>query len=235
MNHPGEIAYLTDIARPDVALVNNARRAHLAGLGSVEAVARAKGEIFAGLAADGIAVINADDPHARAVAASWRSGHRVIEFRPGACRRKCQRHLSRSQPLAANSNAAHPQGEFAAHAAGAGRAQRAQCRWRQRRRLGAGHRHRRRSRRACLIQRRQGPPADATGLHGATLIDDTYNANPGFGAGRHRGAGRHAGQENPGAGRHGRTGRGRRAHCTPKSALRRKRGRHRPPALPWAS
>ncbi len=49
MNHPGEIGYLTHIACPDVALITNASGAHLAGLGTVEAVARAKGEIFAGL------------------------------------------------------------------------------------------------------------------------------------------------------------------------------------------
>jgi UDP-N-acetylmuramoyl-tripeptide--D-alanyl-D-alanine ligase len=79
MNHPGEIAYLTQIARPDVALVNNALRAHLEGLGSVEAVARAKGEIYAGLKDDGIAIVNADDPHADL----WRSlagNHRVLSF-----------------------------------------------------------------------------------------------------------------------------------------------------------
>ncbi|MDD3883988.1 MAG: UDP-N-acetylmuramoyl-tripeptide--D-alanyl-D-alanine ligase [Gallionella sp.] len=64
MNHPGEIDYLTQIARPDVALVNNASGAHLAGLGSIEAVARAKGEIFSGLSESGTAVINADDPYA---------------------------------------------------------------------------------------------------------------------------------------------------------------------------
>ena len=64
MNHPGEIAYLTRLARPTVALVNNAQRAHLAGLGTLAEVARAKGEIFEGLVHDGIAVINADDPHA---------------------------------------------------------------------------------------------------------------------------------------------------------------------------
>jgi UDP-N-acetylmuramoyl-tripeptide--D-alanyl-D-alanine ligase len=64
MNHPGEIAHLTRLARPTVAVITNAGEAHLAGLGSVEAVARAKGEIFAGLAPDGTAVINADDPHA---------------------------------------------------------------------------------------------------------------------------------------------------------------------------
>jgi UDP-N-acetylmuramoyl-tripeptide--D-alanyl-D-alanine ligase len=64
MNHAGEIDYLTRMAAPTVALVNNAQRAHLAGLGSVRDVALAKGEIFAGLAADGVAVFNADDPQA---------------------------------------------------------------------------------------------------------------------------------------------------------------------------
>ncbi len=64
MNHAGEISFLTNIARPAVALINNAQRAHLEGLGSVAAVARAKGEIFEGLGKDGVAVINADDPHA---------------------------------------------------------------------------------------------------------------------------------------------------------------------------
>jgi UDP-N-acetylmuramoyl-tripeptide--D-alanyl-D-alanine ligase len=64
MNHPGEISYLTRLAKPSVALVNNALQAHLEGLGSVEAVAHAKGEIFEGLADDGTAIINADDKFA---------------------------------------------------------------------------------------------------------------------------------------------------------------------------
>jgi len=64
MNHAGEIAYLTGLAQPDVAVVINALTAHIGFLGSVEAIARAKGEIFAGLSASGIAVFNADDPHA---------------------------------------------------------------------------------------------------------------------------------------------------------------------------
>lgn len=79
MNHPGEIDYLTRIARPDVALINNATGAHLQGLGSVEGVARAKGEIFGGLKSDGTAVINADDAHALL----WREladPHRVLDF-----------------------------------------------------------------------------------------------------------------------------------------------------------
>lgn len=64
MNHAGEIDYLTRIARPTIALVNNAGAAHLEGLGSVENVAHAKGEIFAGLANKGTAIINADDDYA---------------------------------------------------------------------------------------------------------------------------------------------------------------------------
>ena len=79
MNHAGEIDYLSRIAQPDVALVNNASGAHLQGLGSVEGVARAKGEIFVGLPARGTAVINADDAHA----ALWRTlagEHRVYDF-----------------------------------------------------------------------------------------------------------------------------------------------------------
>ena len=64
MNHAGEIDYLTRLARPHVAVVNNALTAHIGYLGSVEAIARAKGEIFNGLSDAGIAVFNADDPHA---------------------------------------------------------------------------------------------------------------------------------------------------------------------------
>jgi UDP-N-acetylmuramoyl-tripeptide--D-alanyl-D-alanine ligase len=64
MNHLGEIDYLTRIAAPDVALINNASGAHLEGLGSVAAVAQAKGEIFAGLEPHGTAVINSDDEFA---------------------------------------------------------------------------------------------------------------------------------------------------------------------------
>jgi len=60
-NHVGEIDYLTSIAKPDVALVNNAGQAHLEGFGSLENIAKAKAEIFNGLSEDGIAVLNKDD------------------------------------------------------------------------------------------------------------------------------------------------------------------------------
>ena len=66
MNHPGEIAYLAPIGAPTVALVTNAQRAHLEGMGDLDEVAREKGSIFNGLPADGVAVINADDAYAEA-------------------------------------------------------------------------------------------------------------------------------------------------------------------------
>lgn len=64
MNHLGEIDYLTHIAKPDIALINNAGIAHIGELGSRENIAKAKGEIFAGLKADGVAVINVDSEYA---------------------------------------------------------------------------------------------------------------------------------------------------------------------------
>lgn len=68
MNRPGEIAYLAPLGAPTVALVTNAQRAHLEGMGDLDEVAREKGSIFSGLPADGVAVINADDAYADA----WR-------------------------------------------------------------------------------------------------------------------------------------------------------------------
>ncbi len=80
MNHPGEIAHLTRLAGPTVAAINNAAAAHLEGVGrSVADVARAKGELFEGLTPDGTAVVNADDEFAPL----WRSlagSRRTLEF-----------------------------------------------------------------------------------------------------------------------------------------------------------
>lgn len=64
MNHAGELRHLSGLARPTVALVNNAGYAHVGELGSLAAVAAAKGEIYEGLGADGVAVINEDDANA---------------------------------------------------------------------------------------------------------------------------------------------------------------------------
>ena len=79
MNHAGEIDYLTRLARPTVALVNNAQRAHVGILGSIDAIAHAKGEIYAGLGVSGIAVVNEDD----AFAPYWKTlnaGRAILTF-----------------------------------------------------------------------------------------------------------------------------------------------------------
>ncbi|MDS4020097.1 MAG: UDP-N-acetylmuramoyl-tripeptide--D-alanyl-D-alanine ligase [Candidatus Competibacter sp.] len=78
-NHPGEIAYLTGLARPDVAIINNAGPCHLEGFGDVAGVARGKGEIFLGLSPDGVAVINRDDPYAD-YWAGLNPGRRIVDF-----------------------------------------------------------------------------------------------------------------------------------------------------------
>jgi UDP-N-acetylmuramoyl-tripeptide--D-alanyl-D-alanine ligase len=99
-NHAGEIAYLTRLAEPTVAIITNAASAHLEGFGSLEGVAKAKGEIFQGLGDNGTAIINADDRFAPLwcelaknssqltfglhqsadVSARWQAGDRGIEI-----------------------------------------------------------------------------------------------------------------------------------------------------------
>lgn len=59
-SHPGEIAYLTQLVEPDVALVNNVMPAHIQGFGSLAAIAKEKGEIYSCRNADQTAVINLD-------------------------------------------------------------------------------------------------------------------------------------------------------------------------------
>jgi UDP-N-acetylmuramoyl-tripeptide--D-alanyl-D-alanine ligase len=176
MNHPGEIAYLSRIARPNVALVINAQAAHLAGLGTVEAVARAKGEIFQGLVANGTSVINADDPHA----ALWQelaAGHRVIRF---GLKQPAEVSASfKLQPFGSEIEMVTPAGKFTvvlpvpgehnvrnalaaaavAQALGVGNAT-----------VAAG---------LAKVAGVRGRLLKSPCLHGATLIDDTYNANPG--------------------------------------------------------
>jgi UDP-N-acetylmuramoyl-tripeptide--D-alanyl-D-alanine ligase len=80
MNHLWEIDYLTRLAMPDVALVIMAGTAHIGELGSRQAIAQAKGEIYAGLRDDGVACINIDDQYAD----YWRSlvgkNRRIVTF-----------------------------------------------------------------------------------------------------------------------------------------------------------
>src|SRR5437868_1243447 len=75
MNHPGEIASLTRLVRPHIAVITTVEPAHLGFFPSIEAIADAKAEIFLGLEPAGIAVLNRDNPHyARLAAAAKRAG-----------------------------------------------------------------------------------------------------------------------------------------------------------------
>lgn len=81
-NRAGDVAELVALAAPGVGIVTNAGAEHLEGFGSLEGVARAEGELFAGLAPDAVAVVNVDD----AYAPLWRSmtAARVVGFGLGA-------------------------------------------------------------------------------------------------------------------------------------------------------
>ncbi len=78
MNQPGELRRLVEIADPDISCIINVHGAHLEKLGSLEGVARAKEELFAGTRSDGILVVNLDDPLVRKLSAKY--GQRKIGF-----------------------------------------------------------------------------------------------------------------------------------------------------------
>jgi len=175
MNHAGEIDVLTRIARPTVALVNNAQRAHLAGLGSVAGIARAKGEIFAGLGAEGVAVINADDPFAD----YWRglnAGRRIVSF--GFDAEADVRGGWRASGFGGELSLATPQGDAilalpvpGAHNARNALAAAAAC-------LAAGVPLAPVVRGLSGYTGAKGRLQRRAGFNGALVIDDSYNANP---------------------------------------------------------
>jgi UDP-N-acetylmuramoyl-tripeptide--D-alanyl-D-alanine ligase len=180
MNHAGEIAYLAAIARPSIALVNNAQREHMEFMGSVSAVAEENASVFAALPADGIAVLNADDDHAplfRRAAAGRRTVEFGLKIGPGAAGQsvKCDFTLG---PLSSAIRLRTPAGEARATLAIPGLHNVSNA-------LAAA---------ACAHAAGVAPAAIAAGLDafrpysgrlqirrlaaGATLIDDSYNANP---------------------------------------------------------
>ncbi len=99
MNQPGEIARLAEICSPDIGCVNNVQAAHLLGLGSIQGVAEAKGELFAALPESAIAVVNCDDPHV--VRQARRHKGRQIRFgvTPQGRRRGPEIRITRVTPL----------------------------------------------------------------------------------------------------------------------------------------
>ncbi len=171
-SRPGDIAYLTRLAQPTVGVVTNAAGAHLAGFGSLERVARSKGELFEGLPVDGIAVINADDAFASLwreqagarrslsfgleaeadVRGEWRPGEALTIHTPSG-------DLRVDLPLPGRHNAMNALAATAAAlAAGAGLAD-----------IEAG---------LQALQPVPGRLCRRRGPGGSTLLDDTYNANP---------------------------------------------------------
>jgi len=76
---PGDIDYLAAIARPDIGLVNGIAPAHLARMGTVEGVAETKGALYHSLPADGVAIVNADDAFAP-MFMGMAGGRRVLRF-----------------------------------------------------------------------------------------------------------------------------------------------------------
>jgi len=84
MNNPGEIAALAKLVRPNIALITAIASAHIENLGSEEAIADAKGEIFEGLEEDGDAIIPNESPHRdRLIRAARRHAGRIITFGGG--------------------------------------------------------------------------------------------------------------------------------------------------------
>lgn len=103
MNHRGEILPLTKLVQPHAALVTTIAPAHVENLGSLEAVADEKGDIYAGLEPGGAAIIPFDAPHAsRLVDAAERNGANIIRFGRGA---ECEARLLRFDMEADGSNA----------------------------------------------------------------------------------------------------------------------------------
>lgn len=75
-NHVGEIAWTSSLTQPHVALINNVEASHLEGFGSLEGVAQAKGEIYDGLVAGGVAIANGSSPFC----ALWKAQHDLVYF-----------------------------------------------------------------------------------------------------------------------------------------------------------
>jgi UDP-N-acetylmuramoyl-tripeptide--D-alanyl-D-alanine ligase len=175
MNHKGETAALAAIARPTVALVNNAQREHLEFMHSVEEVAAENAAVYDALPADGIAVVNADDAHA-AFFRRAAGARRIVDFglAPGAAvGGACTLHPLSSGLRVRIGGAEVPvvlaipglhnvlnalAAAACAHAAGVGLAAIAEG-------LGAFRPY------AGRLQVKRA-------RSGATVIDDTYNANP---------------------------------------------------------
>jgi UDP-N-acetylmuramoyl-tripeptide--D-alanyl-D-alanine ligase len=175
MNHPGETAYLAGLAQPTVAVINNAQREHQEFMKSVAEVAAEHGAVLAALPPDGVAVINAEDDHA----GYWRgvAGARPIrDF--GVGRKASVRGTYRPGAEGAELEIVTPEGRVAAslHVAGLHNVRNALAAAAAATAVGAGLRAVADG--LASFRAVKGRLQRRIGRNGATVIDDTYNANP---------------------------------------------------------
>lgn len=175
MNHPGETDYLARIAQPTIALVNNAQREHQEFMRSVDDVAHEHAAAFAALPADGVAIVNADD----AYAGYWRivaGTRRVRDFgldHPAAVSAVC-----RLGEFGAELEVSAPEGrvKVALQVAGLHNSRNAVAAIAASTAAGASLESAARGLEAFRAVK--GRLQKKAGRAGATIIDDTYNANP---------------------------------------------------------
>jgi len=175
---PGDIAYLTAFVQPTVAIVTNAAGAHLDGFGSVDVVAKTKGEIFENLPANGVAIINADD----AFAGLWQAQaepRAIVRFSLSAeSDAEVRGALTADGALDSTLQIFTPAGDVQVTLPLEGRHNAANALAATAAALAAG---------ASIADVKTGLESMRTvpgrlqrkaGIHGAQIIDDTYNANP---------------------------------------------------------
>jgi UDP-N-acetylmuramoyl-tripeptide--D-alanyl-D-alanine ligase len=177
MNHPGETAELAAIAKPTVGLINNAQREHQEFMKSVADVAAEHGALVGALAKGGTAVLNADDPSVdvwrQAVAA--RSGIRMLEYaldKPAAIRARARINANGTLDLVT------PLGEASAEIKALGRHNLSNALGAATAALAIGVPLSAVAMGLAAFRPVAGRLQRLTALSKATVIDDTYNANP---------------------------------------------------------
>ena len=178
MRGHGEIAYLAEVARPHIGVITNVGAAHLERLHSLDDIARAKGELFAGLGARRLGGAARDDPLITAQAAHVRADRRLTFGGRARGRRARARGRAGGRARAPSSATRREHVPLVvrlplagAHNAANGAAALAVARGGRRRAAGARRRRWRRSR-CRRTDRRCWRPG------GRTILDDCYNANP---------------------------------------------------------
>jgi UDP-N-acetylmuramoyl-tripeptide--D-alanyl-D-alanine ligase len=174
---PGDIAYLTAIARPDVSIVNNIAPAHLERMGSLLGVADTKAAIYDALPADGVAVINADDAFAPYFA-ERAQGRRHIRFGLEASAEVSARDIRLTED-GSTFTIVTPQGEAPVAIAMPGRHNVRNALAAASLALGADVSLDTIVRGLAAARPVAGRLVTHRLANGATLIDDSYNANPG--------------------------------------------------------